>query len=305
MVARGARSRRSCFERWRSCLQVAKVAEVGCLHSWWTRYGVAGHELPELWASIASEGGWSELIQVGYKGLLLWCDCYWIVSSCLVLNSGVVIFLFFPIPLPIWSKVISLPEVPRDLNYNRDMALASMVLQDDIFMIWALKSDILINWPYVIMQNMLKCNGIETGLPYGILITAIMQYAGVDLSVDTTTTISLRYRFSVQNLKKLNIVHVNGQWQHLRVRNDDATQGIEQSPMDEDSDDEENDDVENMVEPSNPTGQELLTQIWGGVQQIEARLQTLTIDVERRFSEVNSTVNEIYHLRNRDDDSDE
>jgi len=29
--------------------------------------------------------------------------------------------------------------------------------------------------------------------------------------------------------------------------------------MDEDSDDGENDDVENMVEPPNPTGQELLT----------------------------------------------
>jgi len=72
------------------------------------------------------------------------------------------------------------------------MTNISQILQDDIFMMWALKSDILINWPHVIMQNMLKCKGIETGLPYGILITTIVIYVGVDLSVNTTTTISLR-----------------------------------------------------------------------------------------------------------------
>ena len=243
------------------------------------------------------------------------------------------------------GRKLSLPEVPPDMNYNRDMALASMVrpgarfkavktvgvlqindrllqyvivyfltprmtnishvLQDDIFMIWALKNDILINWPHVIMQNMLKCKSTETSLPYGILITTIMQYVGVDLSVDTTTTVSLRHQFSVQNLRKMNIVHVNGEWQQLRGRSVDAPQRREESPMDEDSDDGDNNREENMVEPPNPIAEQLLTQIWGGVQSIEARLQTLTIDVDRRFNEVNSTVNQIYDLLNGDEDSDE
>ena len=185
------------------------------------------------------------------------------------------------------------------------MTNISHVLQDDIFMIWALKNDILINWPHVIMQNMLKCKSTETSLPYGILITTIMQYVGVDLSVDTTTTVSLRHQFSVQNLRKMNIVHVNGEWQQLRGRSVDAPQRREESPMDEDNDDGDNDREENMVEPPNPIAEQLLTQIWGGVQSIEARLQTLTIDVDRRFNEVNSTVNQIYDLLNRDEDSDE
>jgi len=36
-----------------------------------------------------------------------------------------------------------------------------------------------------------------------------MQYVGVDLFVNASTTISLRHHFSTNYLKKLNIVHVN------------------------------------------------------------------------------------------------
>jgi len=61
---------------------------------------------------------------------------------------------------------------------------------------------------------MLKCKGSDSPLPYGILITRIMQYSGVDLFVETSTIMGSRHHFTTNSLKKLNIINVNGAWQH-------------------------------------------------------------------------------------------
>jgi len=130
------------------------------------------------------------------------------------------------------GKKLSYPNIPEYLSYERQMALDIMVrpdlegeivkivrslninyrllhfmvvhwltlrpanfakvLKEDIFMIWALKNKIYVNWPHHIMQTMLKSKGDDAPLPYGILITRIMQYNGVDLFVEVSTTIGLR-----------------------------------------------------------------------------------------------------------------
>jgi len=71
------------------------------------------------------------------------------------------------------------------------------------------------------MQHMLKCKASDTPLRYGILITQIMQYSGVDFSPNTNTIIRKKQHFSTHSLKRLNIVNVNGVWQHDRANNDD------------------------------------------------------------------------------------
>jgi len=136
---------------------------------------------------------------------------------------------------------------PRPSNYAK-------FLKEDIFMIWALKNNICINWPHHIMQTMLRSKGGDAPLPYGILITRIMQYSGVDLSVDASTTIGLRQQFSTNSLKKLNIVNVNGVWQHAHANEHDQVQGQPESPF-----------HEVQHEPQIHPNAEVLNQIWGSL----------------------------------------
>ena len=44
-------------------------------------------------------------------------------------------------------------------------------LLQDIFMLWVMKNNILINLNHCIMQHMIKCRDNNTSLPYDILIT--------------------------------------------------------------------------------------------------------------------------------------
>jgi len=65
----------------------------------------------------------------------------------------------------------------------------TQLLNENIFMLWCIKNDILINWPHYIMQHIMKCHDNSLPLPYGILITRIMQVYGLDLSNDATIMI--------------------------------------------------------------------------------------------------------------------
>jgi len=107
------------------------------------------------------------------------------------------------------DRKISFTDIPEDIHFDRDMALASMLrpdmqgerarivssinvndrllhyvvvhiltprmtnfaklLQEDILMMWLLKNNISINWPHHIMQHMLKCKASDTPLPYGVI----------------------------------------------------------------------------------------------------------------------------------------
>jgi len=68
---------------------------------------------------------------------------------------------------------------PRDNNF-------AQLLNEDIFLLWCIKNNILINWPHYIMQHMIKCWDNNMPLSYDIMITRIMQVYGLDLSNDAT-----------------------------------------------------------------------------------------------------------------------
>jgi len=116
---------------------------------------------------------------------------------------------------------LTLRTIPEDCNFDRALSLSSMlcedvqgqngrnvssltmndrllhytwvhmlcpcgsnfaqVLNEDIFMLWCIKNNIMINWPHYIMQHMMKCRDNNMPLPYAILITRILQVYGFDL----------------------------------------------------------------------------------------------------------------------------
>ncbi|ESW29767.1 hypothetical protein PHAVU_002G097600, partial [Phaseolus vulgaris] len=51
----------------------------------------------------------------------------------------------------------------------------AQLLNEDIFMLWLIKNNVMNNWPHYIMQHMIKCRDNNMPLPYGILITRILQ----------------------------------------------------------------------------------------------------------------------------------
>ncbi|WVZ23377.1 hypothetical protein V8G54_001921 [Vigna mungo] len=157
-------------------------------------------------------------------------------------------------------------NIPYDFPYDREMALATMA--DD------------------------------TLLPYGVLITQIMQYCEVHVDADTSTHIGTIHHFSFNSLKRLNIVNVNGVWQH---------------DFDDDDDKEQPHHHENPVQPppylSNPN---MMTQMSKGVQDLQQRMQgmeqmqvriqriednltNLSLDMNRQFAHLNQNVNLILH----------
>ncbi|WVY96611.1 hypothetical protein V8G54_028762 [Vigna mungo] len=141
---------------------------------------------------------------------------------------------------------------PRPENFAK-------LLHEDMFMLWVLKNNIAINWPHHIMQHMLKCKVGDTPLPYGVLITQIMQYNGVHLDADVSTQIGTRQHFPTNSLKRLNIVNVNDVWQQDNSDDEDREQPQHHSPQ-----------HEYPVQPppyiSNPN---MMTQMWEGVQDLQ------------------------------------
>ncbi|WVZ08324.1 hypothetical protein V8G54_021670 [Vigna mungo] len=139
------------------------------------------------------------------------------------------------------------------------------LLEEDIFMLWVLKNNIAINWPHHIMQHMLKCKVGYTPLPYCVLITQIMQYSGVNLEADVSTQIRSKVHFSTNYLKRLNIVNVNGVWQHDVDDDEDNDQPQHHSPQHEHP-------VQPPPYPSNPN---MMTQMWEGIQDLQHRMKDM------------------------------
>ena len=99
---------------------------------------------------------------------------------------------------------------PRGSNF-------SQLLNEDIFMLWCIKNNIMINWPHYIMQHMIKCRNNNMPLPYAILITRILQVYGFDLSNKQAIMLCWNRYFGKRSMTKLNIFHVNGVWQLGRM----------------------------------------------------------------------------------------
>ncbi|KAG2371032.1 uncharacterized protein HKW66_Vig0212060 [Vigna angularis] len=230
-------------------------------------------------------------------------------------------------------------NLPQDFPYDRDMALATMIIPDlqggqgvltvgclnindrllhyiivhmltprpgnfarllheYIFMIWVLKNNIAINWPHHIIQHMLKCKASDTPLPYGVLITQIMQYCGVHVDADANTHIGSRHHFSINSLKRMKIINVNGVWQH---------------DLDDDEEEDQADPHHHTVQPPPPlSNANMITQMWEGVQDLRHRMQgmeqmqvrvqriednlaNLSLDMNRQFAHLNQNVNSILH----------
>ncbi|XP_022642528.1 uncharacterized protein LOC106774437 isoform X2 [Vigna radiata var. radiata] len=231
------------------------------------------------------------------------------------------------------GQQLSFPTIPDDLPYNRDMAFSDMIrpelqgqnvktvgamnvndrllhyvlvhilspratnfakiMHEDTFMLWAMKNNILINWPHHIMQHMIKCKDNKMPLPYGILITQIMGYYGVDLTIDSSTVLGWTHYFGTRSLKKLNIVNVNGVWHHGGANEDE-----EHQPEEEDIEHEETSVPDHHVEDSKPQpliqhDAQMLSQIWGGIQHLQEGLANLNLTVTRGFDRVTERINSL------------
>jgi len=60
------------------------------------------------------------------------------------------------------------------------------LMHKDIFMLWAIKNNIFINWPHQIMQHMLKCRDNNMVLPYTLLVARILHVLSVDLTIESS-----------------------------------------------------------------------------------------------------------------------
>ncbi|KAJ1375909.1 hypothetical protein SESBI_50497 [Sesbania bispinosa] len=64
--------------------------------------------------------------------------------------------------------------IPRGINY-------AQMSEEDIFVLWAIKNRILLNWPFHILQHMKKVKDkYMMSLPYALLVTKILYHYGVD-----------------------------------------------------------------------------------------------------------------------------
>ncbi|KOM56869.1 hypothetical protein LR48_Vigan10g276100 [Vigna angularis] len=107
-----------------------------------------------------------------------------------------------------------------------------------------------------------------------------------------------RHHFSINSLKRMKIVNVNGVWQH---------------DLDDDEEEEDQPDPhQNPVQPPLPlSNPNMMTQMWEGVQdlrhimhmeqmqvrvqRIEDNLANLSLDMNRQFAHLNQNVNLILH----------
>ncbi|KAL2327568.1 hypothetical protein Fmac_020995 [Flemingia macrophylla] len=148
------------------------------------------------------------------------------------------------------GRKLSGPDIPKDLQYDRDTTLSSMIrpemssnfaqlLQEDIFMLWAIKNNILINWPHHIMEHMIKCKDNWMPLPYTILITRIMSHYG-----------------------------------HGKVNQDHG-----QNAEDEDQPMPEEHATDIRPQPSVQYDPQMLSQIWSDIQGLQEGLHNLDINV--------------------------
>jgi len=164
---------------------------------------------------------------------------------------------------------------PRESNF-------AQLLNDDIFMMWCIKNNILINWSHYIMQHMMKCRDNNMLLPYGIFLTRILQVYDFDLSNDQAIMLGWNHYFGKKSMKKLNIFQLNGVWQLGRPQQDDE------------EDDEEDQFPQQHVEgdqpePTIPNQTELLTQILSGIQNMNTRIDR----VDQRMDRIKDTLNDI------------
>lgn len=81
--------------------------------------------------------------------------------------------------------VLAYVLVPKHANH-------SQVSELELQLIRAMKLNLKINWPYVIYQHMMHQLSLSGGLPYGRIVSRILEFYGVPLQREPKTSMSVR-----------------------------------------------------------------------------------------------------------------
>ncbi|KOM56757.1 hypothetical protein LR48_Vigan10g264900 [Vigna angularis] len=129
------------------------------------------------------------------------------------------------------------------------------------------------------------------------IIAMIRQHLQITTSL-ASTLIATRHHFSINSLKRLNIVNVNSVWQH---------------DVHDDEEEDQPDHHDNLVHPPPPlSNPNMMTQMLKGVQDLQHRMQGMeqmqvrvqcsednlanfSLDMNRQFANLNQNVNLILH----------
>ncbi|KAJ1413046.1 hypothetical protein SESBI_19977 [Sesbania bispinosa] len=118
--------------------------------------------------------------------------------------------------------------IPRGSNY-------AQLTEEDIFVLWAMKERILINWPLYICQHMQKVKARKmTDLPYAMLITKMFDHYGVDNGKEGEVSICWSHSFDQVILNKMKIKQVEGVWQYaneIGFERDDQAEDADEAPI--------------------------------------------------------------------------
>lgn len=80
---------------------------------------------------------------------------------------------------------------PRDTNFAK-------LTHEDIFFLWCLKNNIVINWSHSIIQHMVKWRKINMSLSYIMFITRILILFEVDFSYESLIKLRRNHYFATK-----------------------------------------------------------------------------------------------------------
>ncbi|KAJ1438247.1 hypothetical protein SESBI_03146 [Sesbania bispinosa] len=114
--------------------------------------------------------------------------------------------------------------IPRGSNY-------AQMSEEDIFVLWAIKERILLNWPFYIFQHIKKVKDkYMMSLPYVMLVTKILYHYGVDSNLEGEVSVCWSNKFDRRTLNKMKIIQFNGVWQYahegLEAPNDEFEEAV-------------------------------------------------------------------------------
>ncbi|KAJ1385964.1 hypothetical protein SESBI_41216 [Sesbania bispinosa] len=96
--------------------------------------------------------------------------------------------------------------IPRGSNY-------SQLAEEDVFVLWALKNGILINWPYYISKHMMKVKKRHMmDLPYAFLITKFLFHFQIDTRNEGEIVTKGLNKFGWTAINHMKLKKVNGVW---------------------------------------------------------------------------------------------
>ncbi|MED6202905.1 hypothetical protein PIB30_110282, partial [Stylosanthes scabra] len=92
-----------------------------------------------------------------------------------------------------------------DWGYSKENAMGIFNLTQDLIIMWAMVNNIKINWPYFIVQHMIRLKKKETsgGLGYLCLWTRIFNRVGIDLTNEKVKHVPSQSCIDIRLLRKM------------------------------------------------------------------------------------------------------